>query len=104
MYDEYRNIHKQSANKRTEASKVKVENFKEKIDDLFDIASADALNKMSIEEDKNFLLMQRQKGRPGCMAGIDMTLYGREQRSEQRKQKEESRKKKYVELSNRPCK
>lgn len=108
LYNEYRNLHKQSADKRSEAKKAEIEILKEKFDDLFDIASVDALNTMSIEEDKKFLLMQRQKGRQGCMAGVDMLLYGREQRSEQRKQKEEFRKRKYAELSqsmsNQSCK
>lgn len=104
LYDEYRKVHKDSADKRPGSSKVKVENFKAKLDDLFDIASADALNEMTVEEDKNFLLMQRQNGRPGCMLGVDMKLYGREKRSQQRKQNEEARKRKYAEMSNQPCK
>ena len=74
------------------------------MDDLFDIASSNALNELCIEENKKFLLMQRQKGRPGCMAGVDMKLYGREQRSEQRRQKEESRKRKYSEVNKQSCK
>lgn len=104
LYDVWKNVHKESANKRSDRSKLNVNNFKETLDDLFDIACANALNEISIEEDKKFLLMQRQKGRPGCMAGVDMKLYGREQRSQQRKEKEESRKRKCLELNNQSCK
>lgn len=44
--------------------------FSETIDDLFDIAHADALNIMRIEDDNQFLIKQREKGRPGCMIGV----------------------------------
>lgn len=46
--------------------------FLEDLNDLFDIASADGLNSMKFEEDKEFMRMQRQKGRKGSMAGIDI--------------------------------
>lgn len=42
-----------------------------KFDDIFDIAHADALSLIKIESDKQFLIAQRTKGRPGCMLGID---------------------------------
>ena len=41
------------------------------LDDLFDIAHADALKMIKIEEDKLFLISQRKKGRPGSMSGGD---------------------------------
>ncbi|KAA0183253.1 hypothetical protein HAZT_HAZT002449 [Hyalella azteca] len=37
------------------------------MDNLFDIAHPNALEMMQSEEDKNFLKLQRQKGRPGSM-------------------------------------
>lgn len=52
---------------------------------------------MKIAEDKLFLEMQRKKGRPGCMAGVDMKLYEREKRAEVRKEKEDARKRKHEE-------
>lgn len=71
--------------------------FVDSLDDLFDIASINALDEIKIPEDKQFLEMQRMKGRPGCMIGVDMTLYEREQRSQARKEKEDERKKKHEE-------
>lgn len=52
----------------------KEKEFEENLNNLFDIAHANALNIIKIHKDKEFLLMQRQNGRPGCMLGIDMKL------------------------------
>ena len=41
------------------------------LDNLFDIAYADAVARMKIEEDKMFLHRQRETGRPGCLARVD---------------------------------
>ena len=41
------------------------------LDKLFDIAHADALNLIDIEEDKKFLMLQRQLKREGKRAGVD---------------------------------
>lgn len=72
--------------------------FVSNLDNLFDIAHAEALTKMSIEEDRQFLIMQRQTGRPGSMCGVDKKLLMREKRSEFRKEKEQARKRKYDEI------
>ena len=54
-YEKYRSVEKE---------------FCEKIESyIFNIAAADALEIMTIEEDKDFLLLQREKGRPGCSQG-----------------------------------
>lgn len=42
------------------------------LDDLFDIAHNNAFNLINIEEDKLFLLAQREKGRRGYMAKRDI--------------------------------
>lgn len=47
---------------------------------------------MKFEEDKEFLIMQRKKGRPGCMLGCDMALFAREKRMLERAEKEQQRK------------
>lgn len=39
---------------------------------------------MSIEEDKKFLLKQREKGRSGCMIGVDARLAQVEERRSQK--------------------
>jgi len=45
--------------------------FVNKFNDIFDIAHARALDIMKIESDKQFLIAQKTKGRPGCLLGID---------------------------------
>ncbi|KAE9522774.1 hypothetical protein AGLY_016815 [Aphis glycines] len=48
--------------------------FEDKLNELFDIAHSNALNTIKIHEDKLFLIIQREKGRHGCMMGIDSKL------------------------------
>lgn len=71
--------------------KRREEEFLHNLDNLFDIAHADALERMKIEQDKLFLQKQREKGRPGCLAGVDKKLYEKEERVRQRKLKEEKK-------------
>lgn len=40
---------------------------------FFYIAHADALDIMAVDIDKQFLINQRQKGRPGSLIGVDLT-------------------------------
>lgn len=94
-YEKWKNILKTAPSKRSRAQKEVAEIFSSTLDDLFDIATKDALQEMRIDEDKQFLILQRQKGRPGCMAGVDMNLYAREMRSIERSNKEQSRKRKH---------
>ena len=47
------------------------EKFQTDLDNLFDIAHADAIERMKIEEDKMFLHRQREPGHPGCLVGVD---------------------------------
>lgn len=54
-------------------------NFKIDLDNLFDIAHADALERMKIEEYKLFLMKQREPGRPGCLGGVDKKLAKKEE-------------------------
>lgn len=97
LYEEWEFIQKKVPEKRTGKMKEKEIEFVNKLDDLFDISHADALQLITIEEDREFLKMQRKKGRPGYMAGVDMVLSAREQRSKERLEKEEVRKRKYEE-------
>ncbi|KAF2880825.1 hypothetical protein ILUMI_25358 [Ignelater luminosus] len=58
--------------KRTATTQKKnVERFQGQLEDLFDIARTKTLDIISIEQDWLLLLSQRQKGRPGCMLGVD---------------------------------
>lgn len=82
LYDAWRKLQK-SASRPSATQNKKEEAFKSALDDLFDVARQDALQNMC-EEDKQFLLQQRKKGRPGCMAGVDMKLVRREERRQNR--------------------
>lgn len=97
LYEKWKVIQKTTASKRSDAQKKAAASFVENLDDLFDIATADAVQTMKIEEDKEFLKMQRLKGRPGCMIGVDMSLFGKEKRADERRAKEQERKRKHEE-------
>ena len=73
----------------TGKEKEKRELFVETLDDLFDIAHSDAMGLMKIEEDK-FLLLQRQKGQPGSMLGVDQKQ--KEERALKRSEMQTARK------------
>lgn len=78
LYDEWRLLQKH-ASRNTASHKEKENLFQSKFNDLFDIAHADAL-KIIKEEDRQFLILQREKGRPGFMYGIDYTTTDQEER------------------------
>lgn len=59
LYNEWRMLQKHSK-RRNETQEQKEHNFKEKLDDLFDIAHANALEIIKIEEDRQFLISQRK--------------------------------------------
>lgn len=95
LYREWQNLSKnrygQYEKYRKDEKKIceKIENF------IFDIGAADALETMKIQEDKDFLLLQREKGRPGSMCGIDVKLARKQERKAKRLREEENRKQKY---------
>ncbi|GBO00833.1 hypothetical protein AVEN_12434-1 [Araneus ventricosus] len=66
---------------------------------MFDIAQADALQLMKIEEDRMFFQRQREPGRPGHLCGVDKKLTDKEERARFRVVKEENRRIKYVSAS-----
>lgn len=65
--------------------------FTDSLGDLFDVAHDNALALTVFQEDRDFLLAQRERGRRGRMAGIDKTLSDVEQRSFEREAAEERR-------------
>lgn len=91
LYLIWRELQK-NCKKAKETYKSREKCFENALDNLFDIAHADALGKMRIEEDKTFLIKQRQPGRPGCLAGVDKKLADKEERSRQRRFEEDQRK------------
>jgi len=72
--------------------------FVEKLDDLFDLAHENALELITISEDREFLLAQREKGRRGCMAGWDKQLHGKEKRAAERAATMEMRRQRMEEM------
>lgn len=93
LHKEWENLQR-SSKKNSEHQKNKEKVFCEKLDDLFDVAHANALDQIKIPEDKEFLLKQREKRRPGCMLGVDISLAQKEKRRSDRLQQEENRRKK----------
>lgn len=85
LYKEWQSMQK-DCKKASEFHKNKVKAWIEKLDQLFDVAHSNALQMMSIEEDRAFLISQRHPGRPGFMYGIDYEAVRRERQIEERKQ------------------
>lgn len=96
LYNEWKQLSKNKF-KDFDNLKQKRESWKDSLDDLFDMAHADALNLIKIEEDKQFLIQQRLKGRQGCMIGIDVNLKKSEEKREKRKRDAELRKQQFLE-------
>jgi len=89
-YETWRLLKKNAA-RVSATQKGREEAFSSKLDDLFDIAHADALVMMTIAEDRDFLEAQREKGRRGCMAGVDITLEMKEKRVSKAREKQVAR-------------
>lgn len=75
--------------------------FTSRLDDLFDIAHADALSMIQIDEDRQFLLLQREKGRRGSMSGVDAILDAKEKRSAMRQEELLARRQRMEDLQRR---
>ena len=73
LFNEWKLLGKSKGNPGSAPSQ-KQKAFEERLPDLFDCAHAEALALMTIAEDKEFLLAQREKGRRGSMAGLDKKL------------------------------
>ncbi|KAE9524204.1 hypothetical protein AGLY_015243 [Aphis glycines] len=83
LYNEWRNLQKLHYRK-TDTQLKKNKEFSIILDDLFGIAQADDLEVIKIKEDRDFVISQRQKGRPGSMLGIDLKIINKEKRAEER--------------------
>jgi len=97
LYHAWRELQK-NCKKTLATFKDREKNFKISLDNLFDIAHADALKIIKIEEDKLFLNKQREPGRPGYLAGVDKKLTEKEERVRQRRLDDEERKLRQMEL------
>ena len=65
LYNDLRHLEK-SKSRNNALQRQRENEFREDLNDLFDIATANALSVIKTAEDRDFLLLQRKKGRPGC--------------------------------------
>jgi uncharacterized sporulation protein YeaH/YhbH (DUF444 family) len=82
-YNKWRMLQK-NCSRRSEPQMQKQQEFSYDLDNLFDIAYANAMEIMKIDEDIQFLAGQRQRGRIGYMAGVDNQLTNLEARRAER--------------------
>lgn len=90
LYNLWRNLQK-NCRRKSETQKSKEAEFTEKLDDLFDIAHANALETMKLKENREFLIAQRRKGRIGCIGPVDKKFADAEKRRLDRLEKEQER-------------
>ena len=88
LFNTWKNL-KKNSKRTTQKQSENESSFKDTLDDLFDIAHGNALNIMTIQEDKDFLIAQREKGRKGSMSSVDTTLQRQEKNIENRRQMRE---------------
>lgn len=68
------------------------QDFRDKIENfIFDVAAPNALEIMKIQEDKDFLVLQRKRGRPGTMYGVDRILTQKQKRKDKLLEEEKKR-------------
>lgn len=82
---------KKNKSRRSQTQQCNEAQFLATIEELFDIAHANAMGLIEIEEDKLFLESQRKEARPGCMVGVDTVLLQRQKKHNEKKQKFDSR-------------
>src|SRR6218665_3623795 len=99
LHSEWQNL-KKSSHRISETNQTNQQIFVDSLNDLFDVAHRDAMFVMKIEEDRQFLKAQREKGRRGTMLGIDRALALKEKRVLKRKLAAANRAEK-AQLSNR---
>ncbi|XP_076060300.1 uncharacterized protein LOC143036625 [Oratosquilla oratoria] len=78
----------------SENQRMKEQMFCDDLDEIFDVAHKDALIMMKNEEDKAFLLSQREDRSQSSMAGIDMDHLKSLEKKKKRAEVEDKRKKK----------
>jgi len=88
LYESWQSLDKNKTRK-SATQQCKENNFKNSLNNLFDIAHKDAFNIIKIDEDRQFLTLQRQEGRVGYMAGVDKKLCAVEERKCEREQRRE---------------
>ena len=90
LYNEWSSLKKPKTCK-SESHKSNEAKFCNKMNDLFDIAHANAAELIKIPEDLEFLAAQREPGRRGYMGAIDTALAAKDERRAQWKKLERAR-------------
>ena len=90
LYKYYHSV-KKGKNRRSAPQKQKESKLIAELANLFDVATVDALTMMTNEEDKEFLLAQREPGRRGTMGSADFKLAAVQKRSLKRQMIEKER-------------
>jgi hypothetical protein len=87
-YNKWRSLQKYSS-RRSAPQLEKEKIYLDELNDLFDIAHANALGPLTLAEDQSFLLAQREKGRRGYMGGVDRECEKQEARKHFKKETQE---------------
>lgn len=95
LYEEWKLLQKH-ATRKSDTHKQKEDEFVSRFNDLFDISHPDALETMTNEENKEFLILQKQKNRPGFIRGVDHQLAEKEQQIKEQAERELLRKQRNV--------
>lgn len=91
IYENWRNIQK-NCKAPYEKYRKQEQDFRDKIENfIFDVAAPNALEIMKIQEDKDFLVLQRKRGRPGTMYGVDRILTQKQKRKDKLLEEEKKR-------------
>ena len=82
---------KKNKNRTTATQKANEQKFVNSLINLFDIAHANAMSMITLEEDREFLSAQRLEGRQGSMISKDMSLSQQESRRRKRNEEKQHR-------------
>lgn len=89
LFNTWKNIQRNRL-RRSDSQIQKEEKFSVVLQELFDIAHQDALAMITIQEDKDFLIAQRESRR-GCMASVDVVKWKKEEQKRKKEQAVEKR-------------
>ena len=92
LYKEWSTLKKRKT-RQSESHTSNETQFCGKMNDLLDIAHANAVTMIKIQEDLEFLAAQREPGRRGYMGSIDTALVAKEERKAKRTELENARRK-----------
>jgi len=91
LFAEWKSL-KKNKSRHSKTQQANESEFLTTIEELFDIAHANAMELISNPEDKLFLESQRQKGRSGCMSGVDTVLLLQQKKHKEKEEKMQRRK------------